>query len=58
VSSEAVFKLAVLSGPLMFILFAATVLVSARYPLTAAKHGDILAAIKLRQSTTSLHVDV
>jgi hypothetical protein len=41
----------------MFILFAATVLVSARYPLTAAKHSDILWAIKLRHRATSLHVN-
>ena len=48
VSNEAVFKLALLSGPLMFVLFAATVLVTSRYPLSAARHSEIMSAIAAR----------
>ncbi len=52
VPADAVLKLAILSGPLMFILFTATVLVTRRYPLSAAKHREIITSIKAR--TTSL----
>ena len=45
---DAVLKLAFMSGPLMFVLFAATVIVSMRYPLTAARHGEIMQTIKAR----------
>ena len=48
VSADAVFSLAVLSGPVMFILFCATVIVSSRYPLTAARHGEIMLEIENR----------
>ncbi|MFT4767534.1 MAG: GPH family glycoside/pentoside/hexuronide:cation symporter [Glaciecola sp.] len=48
VPADAVVKLAILSGPLMFILFTATVLVSRRYPLSAARHREIIANIKSR----------
>ena len=50
VSNEAVFKLAVLSGPMMFVLFATTVLVTSRYPLSAARHGEIMSAIAARSA--------
>jgi Na+/melibiose symporter-like transporter len=48
VPTDAVLKLAVMSGPLMFLLFAATVLVSSRYPMTRERHGEIMAAIGAR----------
>jgi Na+/melibiose symporter-like transporter len=48
VSSDAVLSLAILSGPVMFVLFSATVLVSSRYPLTAARHGEIMRSIEAR----------
>ena len=48
VPSEAVFSLAVLSGPVMFILFTATVIVSSRYPLTAARHSEIMQGVAAR----------
>jgi Na+/melibiose symporter-like transporter len=48
VSADAVLSLAILSGPLMFLLFAATVLVSSRYPLTSEKHAEIMQAISSR----------
>lgn len=51
VSSDAVFKLAVLSGPMMFVLFAATVLVTSRYPLSALRHTEIMSAIATRGAT-------
>ena len=49
-SPEAISSLAFLSGPLLFILFTATVLVSSRYPLNAAKHREIMKAIQARKS--------
>ena len=48
VSSDAIFKLAILSGPVMFILFATTVLVTSRYSLSAAKHAKIMTVIRAR----------
>ncbi|MDX1735430.1 MAG: MFS transporter [Halioglobus sp.] len=48
VPADAIFKLAVLSGPVMFVLFCATVIVSSRYPLTMARHGEIMDAIATR----------
>lgn len=51
VPAEAVLKLAILSGPVMFILFAATVIVSSRYPLTAARHREIMRKIGEKGST-------
>ena len=50
VSSDAVLSLAILSGPVMFVLFSATVLVSSRYPLTAARHGEIMHSIEARSA--------
>ena len=50
VSSDAVLSLAILSGPVMFVLFSATVLVSSRYPLTAARHGEIMRSIEARSA--------
>ena len=50
VSSDAVLSLAILSGPVMFVLFSATVLVSSRYPLTAARHGEIMRSIEERSA--------
>lgn len=46
VPPDAVLSLAILSGPVMFVLFSATVIVSTRYPLTAAKHRDIMRGIQ------------
>jgi len=48
VPADAVLSLAVMSGPFMFVLFAATVLVSRRYSLTQARHGEIMQAIAAR----------
>mgnify|MGYP006071997811 CR=1 FL=1 len=48
VPADAVVSLAILSGPVMFLLFTATVIASSRYPLTAVKHREIMCAIKER----------
>jgi Na+/melibiose symporter-like transporter len=48
VPDSAVLSLAIMSGPVMFILFAATVVVSSRYPLTAKRHREIIAGISER----------
>jgi Na+/melibiose symporter-like transporter len=48
VPPEAVLSLAILSGPVLFVLFVATVVISSRFPLTAAKHGEIMRQIELR----------
>ena len=48
VPESAVLSLAIMSGPVMFILFAATVVVSSRYPLTAKRHREIIAGISER----------
>jgi len=48
VPAEAVFSLAILSGPVLFVLFSATVVISSRFPLTAARHGEIMREIELR----------
>ncbi len=48
VPPEAVLNLAVLSGPVLFVLFAATVVISSRFPLTAKRHGEIMREIELR----------
>ena len=48
VPPEAVLSLAILSGPLLFVLFAATVVISSRFPLTAEKHGEIMREIESR----------
>jgi Na+/melibiose symporter-like transporter len=48
VPQEAVLNLAILSGPVLFVLFCATVIISNRYPMTAARHGSIMAAIEAR----------
>lgn len=53
VPPEAVLSLAIMSGPLMFVLFAATVFVSGRYRLTAKKHAEIMAAIEARTRFTN-----
>ena len=45
---DAVFNLAFMSGPVMFVLFVATVMVSMRYPLTAARHREIMQTIEKR----------
>lgn len=49
VSPEAVLSLAILSGPVLFVLFAATVAVSSRYPLTAKRHEHIMREIAARR---------
>jgi len=48
VPADAVLSLAMLSGPVMFVLFSATVIVSGRYPLTAARHGEMMREIEAR----------
>ena len=48
VPADAVLNLAILSGPVMFVLFAATVIVSSRYKLTASRHAEIMAGIAAR----------
>jgi Na+/melibiose symporter-like transporter len=48
VPPEAVLSLAVLSGPVLFVLFAATVVVSSRFPLTAERHARIMRDIEMR----------
>lgn len=50
VPADAVLSLAIMSGPVMFVLFAATVIVSGRYPLTANRHQEIIQAIEARRS--------
>ncbi|MCR9183991.1 MAG: MFS transporter [Halieaceae bacterium] len=50
VSQEAVLSLAVFSGPVMLILFVATVLVSNRYPMTGRRHQEIMAGIAAGKS--------
>jgi GPH family glycoside/pentoside/hexuronide:cation symporter len=53
VPPDAVLSLAILSGPVMFVLFSATVIVSTRYPLTAAKHHDIMRGIQENVAATN-----
>ena len=48
VPPEAVLSLAVLSGPVLFVLFAATVVISSRFPLSASRHGEIMREIERR----------
>ena len=48
VPPEAVLSLAILSGPVLFVLFAATVVISSRFPLTAARHAAIMREIGSR----------
>jgi len=48
VPADSVMSLAILSGPVMFVLFAATVAISGRYPMTADKHREIMARIHAR----------
>ena len=45
VPQEAVFNLALMSGPMLFLLFLATVVISRKYPIDAARHREIRAAI-------------
>jgi len=52
VPPEAVLSLAVLSGPVLFVLFAATVVISSRFPLTAARHSQIMRTIASRSTST------
>jgi Na+/melibiose symporter-like transporter len=54
VPPEAVLSLAVLSGPVLFVLFCATVVISARFPLTAARHAEIMREIEARSGDSSL----
>lgn len=48
VPPEAVMNLAILSGPVMFVLFAGTVLISSRYPMTEERHREIMAGIEAK----------
>jgi Na+/melibiose symporter-like transporter len=50
IPADAVMNLAILSGPVMFLLFAATVVISNRYPLTAEKHREIMEEIDSRRN--------
>jgi Na+/melibiose symporter-like transporter len=50
IPAEAVMNLAIFSGPVMFLLFAATVVISNRYPLTAEKHRAIMEEIESRRT--------
>jgi glycoside/pentoside/hexuronide:cation symporter, GPH family len=57
VPADAVLSLAIMSGPVMFVLFAATVIVSSRYPLTANRHREIMQTIAARRPTdTGLNI--
>jgi Na+/melibiose symporter-like transporter len=58
VSPEAVLSLAVLSGPVLFVLFAATVVISSRFPLSAKRHGEIMREIELRAGEPGLEAEV
>ncbi|MEP4148623.1 MAG: MFS transporter [Halioglobus sp.] len=46
---EAIMKLAILSGPVLLVLFIATVLISNRYPMSEARHREIMAKIAERE---------
>ena len=46
VPESAVLSLAIMSGPVMFLLFAATVAVSSRYPLSAERHREIMVQVE------------
>ena len=50
VPTEAVVNLAILSGPLMLVLFVATVFISNRYPMTEARHREIMTQISQREA--------
>ena len=50
VPAEAVLSLAILSGPVLFVLFSATVVISSRYPLTALRHREIMAEVQARNA--------
>ena len=54
VPADAVLNLAILSGPVMLILFAATVVISNRYPMTADRHREIMAGIKAKKPASDL----
>ena len=49
VPQEAVMSLAILSGPLLFLLFLCTVVVTRSYPIDAARHKEICEAIAARR---------
>jgi Na+/melibiose symporter-like transporter len=51
VPADAVLSLAILSGPVMLVLFVATVMISNRYPMTAQRHREIMAGIEARSAT-------
>jgi glycoside/pentoside/hexuronide:cation symporter, GPH family len=44
----AVTNLAILAGPVMFLMFVSTILISRHYPLTQQRHREISAAIKAK----------
>jgi len=46
VPESAIASLAILSGPVMFVLFLSTILISRRYPLTQGRHREIVTGIK------------
>jgi len=49
VPPEAVTSLAILAGPVMFLMFVSTILISRHYPLTQQRHREISAAIKAKK---------
>ena len=49
VPADAVLNLAIFSGPVMLILFVATVVISNRYPMTADRHREIMAGIQAQR---------
>jgi glycoside/pentoside/hexuronide:cation symporter, GPH family len=53
VPAEAVMKLAIMSGPVMLLLFVATVLISNRYPMTESRHREIMEEIALREAQSA-----
>jgi len=46
VPADAVLSLAILSGPVLFVLFTATVIITSHYPMTAARHREIIEEIE------------
>ena len=46
VPPDAVLSLAILSGPVLFVLFVATVVISSRFPLSAKRHREIMREIE------------
>ncbi|MEH6611671.1 MAG: MFS transporter [Halioglobus sp.] len=54
VPEAAIFKLAVLSGPVLFVLFISTCAISNRYPLNQQRHREVMAQISARAKTADI----